>query len=76
MVGERDEIEEEAESEGNDEAMSGEWRLWEREKERWEEEDCNWMESGEGDARSSDDDAVAMAEWERIENTQKCDKVG
>jgi hypothetical protein len=46
--------------------MSGEWRVWDWEKERWEEEVLNWIESGEGDdVRSNDAMAMAMMnEWE------------
>lgn len=59
-VGERDKVEERV---GNDEVMSGEWRDWDWEKEKWEEEAWSWRESGEGDARSSDD-AMAITERE------------
>ena len=55
-VGERVEVAE-AEREAK-EVESGEERVWEWEKERWEVELCNWTESGGGDASSRD----AMAE--------------
>ena len=69
-LGERDKVEERV---GTDEVMSGEWRDWDWEKESWEEEAWSWRESGEGDARSSDD---AMAITERIDNKDTYDKVG
>jgi hypothetical protein len=49
--------------------MSGEWRVWDWEKERWEEEVLNWIESGEGDdVRSNDAMAMAMMN-EKMDNT-------
>jgi len=58
-VGESVEVAE-AEREGKG-VESGEKRVWEWEKERWEVEVCNWVESGGGDARSSD--AMAEDNW-------------
>jgi hypothetical protein len=49
--------------------MSGDWRVWDWEKERWEEEVLNWIESGEGDdVRSNDAMAMAMMN-EKMDNT-------
>jgi hypothetical protein len=49
--------------------MSGDWRVWDWENERWEEEVLNWIESGEGDdVRSNDAMAMTMMN-EKLDNT-------